>query len=44
MCLKTDELDPVHFLSVSRLAWQSAFKKTKVKLNFLTDITDLIFN
>ena len=36
-CLKIYELDPIRFLSVPRLAWQAALKKTKVKLGLLTD-------
>ena len=38
MCLKTYELDPAKFLSAPGLAWQAALKKTKVKLDLLTDI------
>ena len=38
MCLKTHESDPARFLTAPRLAWQTALKKTKVKLNLLTDI------
>ena len=38
MCLKVYHLDPVKFLSAPWLAWQAAFKKTKVKLELLTDI------
>ena len=38
MCLKTYELDPARFLTAPGLAWQAALKKTKVKLNLLTDI------
>ena len=34
-CLKIYHLDPVKFLSVLGLAWQAAFKKTEVKLDFL---------
>ena len=41
MCLKIQELDPAKFLSVPGLAWQAALKKTKVKLDFLTD-TDML--
>ena len=39
--LKIYELDPIRFLSVPRLAWQAALKKTKVKLDLLTD-TDML--
>ena len=38
MCLKIYELDPAKFLSAPRLTWQTALKKTKVKLDLLTDI------
>ena len=31
------KLDPVHFLYGSGLAWQAVLKKTKVKLDLLTD-------
>ena len=40
--LKIYELDPIRFLSVPRLAWQAALKKTKVKLDLLTDIDMLL--
>ena len=42
MCLKVYHLDPVKFLSALWLAWQAAFKKTKVKLELLTDIDMLL--
>ena len=42
MCLQVYELDPAKFLSVPGLAWQVAFKKTKVKLDLLTDIDMLL--
>ena len=42
MCLKTYELDPVKFLSVTGLAWQAAFKKTQVKLELLTNTNMLL--
>ena len=38
MCFKVYEVDPVPLLSTPRLAWQAAFKKTKVKLDLLTGI------
>ena len=38
MCLEIYELDHAKFLSAPGLAWQAAFKKTKVKLDLLTDI------
>ena len=42
MCLKTCEPDPAKFLSAPGLAWQAALKKTKVKLDLLTDIDMLL--
>ena len=41
MCLKTYNLNPVKFLSAPGLAWQTALKKTEVKLKLLTD-TDML--
>ena len=41
-CLEIYELDPAKFLSTPGLAWQVALKKTKVKLDLLTDIDRLI--
>ena len=38
MCLKIYELDPAKFISVPGLVWELALKKTRVKLDFLTDI------
>ena len=38
MCLEIYELDPAKFISAPGLAWQAVFKKTKIKLDFLTDI------
>ena len=38
MCLEIQGLDPAKFLSAARLAWQAGLKKTKVKLDLLTDI------
>ena len=35
-------LDPINFLSASVLAWQAALKKTKAKLESLTDIDMLL--
>ena len=35
--INTYELDPAHFLSAPGLAWQACLKKTKVKLELLTD-------
>ena len=42
MCLEIYELDPAKFLSAPGLAWQAALKKTKVKLDLLTDIDMLL--
>ena len=42
ICLKIYELDLAKFLSAPHLAWQAAFKKTKVKLGLLTDIDMLL--
>ena len=36
-CLKTNELDPAHFLSLPGLAWQACLKKANLKLELLTD-------
>ena len=36
MHLKIYELDPAHFLSAAALAFQAAFKNTKVKIDLLT--------
>ena len=37
-CLKIYELDPACFLTAPRLAWQATLKRTKVKLDLLSDI------
>ena len=42
MCLEIDELDSTKFLSPPGLGWQAALKKTKVKLDLLTDIDMLL--
>ena len=42
MCLKTYEPDPSHFLSAPGLAWETCLKKTKIKLELLTDIDMLL--
>ena len=42
ICFKIYELDPAKFLSAPGLAWQAALKKTKVKLDLLTDIDMLL--
>ena len=36
-CQKIYKLDPAHFVSAPGLAWQTCLKKTKVKLQLLTD-------
>ena len=41
-CLKIYELDPAKFFSAPELAWQAALKKTKVKLDPITDIDILL--
>ena len=41
-CIEIYGLDPAHFLSAPRLAWQACLKKTKVKLELLTDIDMLL--
>ena len=42
MCIKVYELDPAHFLSAPRLAWQACLKKIEVKLELLTDVDMLL--
>ena len=42
MCLKICQLDLACFLTAPQLAWQAASKKTKVKLDLLTDIDMLL--
>ena len=41
-CIEIYELDPAHFLSPPRLAWQACFKKSEVELELLTNI-DILF-
>ena len=36
-CIEIYGLDPAHFLSAPGLAWQACLKKTRVKLELLTD-------
>ena len=38
ICLEIYELDLTCFLTAPGLAWQAALKRTKVKLDILTDI------
>ena len=42
MCLKKCKLDHTNFFSTPGLAWQAALKKTKVKLDLLSDIGMLL--
>ena len=42
MCIKEYELDPAHFLSLPRLAWQTCLKKTNIELELLTDYDMLL--
>ena len=42
MCLKIYELNPAKCFSAPGLAWQAALRKTKVKLDLLTDINMLL--
>ena len=41
MCLEKYELDPTYFVSAPGLAWQACLKKTRVKLELITD-SDMI--
>ena len=42
MCIKVYELDPAHFLSALGFTWQAFLKKTKIKLELLTDVDMLL--
>ena len=42
MCLQIYELDPAKFYSAPGLAWKAHLKKTKVRLELLTDIDMLL--
>ena len=42
MCFKEYELDPAHFLSLPRLAWQACSKKTNIELELLSDYDMLL--
>ena len=42
MCLKIYEINSIRFITAPRLAWQAAWKKTKVKLDLLTAILMLL--
>ena len=37
MCLEIYKLDTAKFILTPRLAWHAPLKKTKIKLDFLTD-------
>ena len=41
-CIEIYGLDPAHFLSAPGLAWQACLKKTRVKLELLTDVDMLL--
>ena len=41
-CIEIYGLDPTHFLSEPGSAWQVCLKKTKVKLELLTDVDMLL--
>ena len=41
-CIKEYELDPPHFLSLPRLAFQACLKKTNIELELLTDYNMLL--
>ena len=42
MCLKIYPFDPAKFLSAPRFRWEAALKKTKEKLDILSDISMLL--
>ena len=42
MCLEIYEFDPTYYVSAPGLAWQACFKKTEVKLKFITDYDMLL--
>ena len=41
-CIEIYKLDPAHFLSVLRLAWEACLKRTKVNLELLINIDMLL--
>ena len=41
-CIKMYDIDPAHFLSAPRLAWQACLKKTEVELELLANIDMLL--
>ena len=42
MYIKVYEVDPAYFLSAPELAWQPCLKRTKIKLELLTDVDTLL--
>ena len=42
LCLNTYELDPVYFLSLPGLAWQTCLKHSGIKLELITDVDMLL--
>ena len=42
MCSEIYELDPTKYLSALPLTWKAALKKTKIRLELLTDIDMLL--
>ena len=42
MYIKVYEVDPAYFLSAPELAWQACLKRTKIKLELLTDVDMLL--
>ena len=43
LCLKNNGLDPAHYLTTPGLAFDAALKKSKVKLDLITDIDMQLF-
>ena len=41
-CLEHYALDPTHFYTSLRLAWQACLKKTEVSLELITDLNMLL--
>ena len=41
-CIEICKLDPIYFVSASGLAWQACLKKTRVKLELITDYDMLL--
>ena len=42
MCIKENERDPAHFVSLPGLAWQACLKKTNIELELLTNFDMLL--